>query len=308
MAITLEQVWKPSAADPQPKGRPLWWTIGPAGELAVLFVRRKHLSHVAYIAGWLGWVATPPFDGVLVVRHGDGTVEHRRIDGISVSPSHIGLLPDGRLLIAGGRVRQDQAGAWAHNAVVYSRTGSPEDSFCIGDDIDVLVTDSAGSLWTAYGDEGIYGSHPQSSWGLASWNENGQNIWTPDGRLPECPLAGHAAATEADHVWLVWYASSRDGHTYLTRITPLTGEVMSWVSPVPSTAGFAVRGNRAVLTRRKHNHPEIEVVHAELVDGAWTATERQRMPVPGRVVMHCGQGRDGVLWLRAGKTWLRTEA
>lgn len=308
MAITLEQVWRPSVADLRPKGRPLWWTIGPAGELAVLFVRRKYLSRFSSIAGWVGWIPTRPFDAILVVRHADGAVEHRNIDEISVRPSHIGLLPDGRLLIAGGRARKDETGAWADNAVVYSHAGNPEVSFCIGDDIDVLVTDSTGSLWTAYGDEGIYGSHPQSSGGLAGWSDHGQSIWTPDGRLPEWPLAGHAAATEADYVWLVWYASARDGDTFLTRITPLTGEVTSWVSPVSSPDGFAVRGNRAVLTRRKHNEREIEVVHAELADGTWTVTERQRTPVPGRVVMRCGQGRDGVLWLRAGKAWLRTEA
>jgi hypothetical protein len=30
--------------------------------------------------------------------------------------------------------------------------------------------------------------------------------------------------------------------------------------------------------------------------------------VPGRVVMKCGQGRDGTLWLRAGHTWVRIDA
>lgn len=44
-------------------------------------------------------------------------------------------------------------------------------------------------------------------------------------------------------------------------------------------------------------------------DGAgWSVTGRARIEVPGRVVLRCGQGRDGFLWLRTGDTWVRLEA
>ncbi|MEW1910340.1 hypothetical protein AB0442_18090 [Kitasatospora sp. NPDC085895] len=79
----------------------------------------------------------------------------------------------------------------------------------------------------------------------------------------------------------------------MTRITPSTGEVTTWPSPVRDPDGFAVRGRRAVLTERDHNRRSTEVVRAELDGDTWSVTERRRIRVPGRVVMRCGQGRDG---------------
>ncbi|MGQ4439996.1 hypothetical protein ACN6LI_004977 [Streptomyces violaceoruber] len=192
--------------------------------------------------------------------------------------------------------------------VLSLESGDHEATFCIGDDIPALVTDREGSIWTAYGDEGIYGGHPESAAGLAGWSAEGQAKWAPGGRLPDVPLEGCTAATEGDRVWLIWYSGSRRGGTFLTRITPSTGEVTSWPSPVRDPDGFAVRDRRAVLTRRVHNQRSTEVVRAELDGDTWSVTERRKIRVPGRVVMRCGQGRDGLLWLRAGDTWLRIEA
>ncbi|MEU7826234.1 hypothetical protein [Catellatospora sp. NPDC049133] len=295
-------------ADDLAAGRPLWWTVGPSGELAVLFVDRRHLEHVPYIKGWVGWIPEVPFAGVLVIRHADGSVQRRTIEAVSMRTSHIALLPDTSLLVVGGRARRDETGVWTPNALVLSPEGERQSAFCVGDAIDVLVTDRGGAIWTAYGDEGIYGDHPQSAAGLAGWSEQGQVLWTPSGRLPEWPLAGCAAATEDDGVWLAWYSSARSEGTFLTRIESTTGEVTSWRSPVPSPDGLAIRGNRAILTRRNHNEPSTEVFRAELVDDSWTVTDSQRVAMPGRVVVRCGQGRDGLLWLRAGDVWLRIEA
>ncbi|MEV4514745.1 hypothetical protein AB0K00_38030 [Dactylosporangium sp. NPDC049525] len=106
----------------------------------------------------------------------------------------------------------------------------------------------------------------------------------------------------------MWYSRPGEGGTFLTRITPATGEVTSWPSPVQSPDGVAVRGDHAVLTRRAHNQPSTEVTHADLVDGVWTAVHCERVAMPGSVVLRCGQGRDGTLWLRAADVWLRVEA
>jgi hypothetical protein len=306
VAVAVQRVWEPAGADIL--GRPLWWTVSPSRDLAVLFVEQKRLAGLSSIAGWLGWMPELPFDGVLVTRQADGSVHHRTIKSIPVRPSHIALLPDGRLLIASGRAQKDAGGSWKPNALLYSPEGAVEDSFCVGDDIDVLVSGQDGSIWTAYGDEGIYGSHPQSAAGIAGWNIRGQTVWEPEGRLPEWPLAGHSAATEGDQVWLAWYSRSGAGGTFLTRITPSTGEVTTWSSPVEAPDGLAVRGHHAILTQRAHNKNSTAVTRAELVDGSWVTTERQIVEMPGPVVMRCGQGRDGVLWLRAGDAWLHIEA
>jgi hypothetical protein len=63
-----------------------------------------------------------------------------------------------------------------------------------------------------------------------------------------------------------------------------------------------------VLSRREHNERTVELVYAELGGTGWAVTGRRRIEVPGRVVLRCGQGRDGVLWLRTGDIWLRIEA
>jgi hypothetical protein len=188
-----------------------------------------------------------------------------------------------------------------------SAEGKPEGAFCIGDDIPALVTDRSRGIWTAYGDEGIYGDHPETRAGLAGWDTEGHATWAPQGRLPDSPLEGCTAATEGEQVWLVWYSGTGSG-TFLTRITPSTGQVVSYPSPVSAPDGFAVRGNCAILTVRNHNRRTVELIRAELGDTTWTVTSRHKLRVPWRVVMHCGQGRDGSMWLRAGDTWLRIEA
>ncbi|WP_155369983.1 hypothetical protein [Catellatospora vulcania] len=308
-AIAVPQmVWEPSAADLSAGRCPLWWTVGPSGALAVLFVDRRHLRQVPYIKGWVGLIPEVPFGGVLVIRNTDGSVQRRTIESLPMGTSHIALLPNDRILIVGGRADRDDTGAWTPNALVLSPDGEQQNTFCIGDDIDVLVTDQSGAIWAAYGDEGIYGGHPQSAAGLAGWTDRGRVAWAPKGRLPEWPLAGCAAATEDDQVWLAWYSNAGADGTFLTRISPLTGEMTSWRSPVPSPDGLAVRGDRAVLTRRNHNEQSTEVFRAVLVGDSWIVTERHKTAVPGRVVLRCGQGRDGHLWLRAGDVWLRIEA
>lgn len=304
----IHHVWRLPTADAVRGHRALWWSVGPAGELAILLVHRRYLDHTRYIKGWIGWGPKVPFTGELVTVTGQ---EERRIlvKDIRIRPSHLALLPDSRFLLVSGRTfRNETEGPWAPNAVVFSPSGTPEAEFCIGDDIPALVTDFHGGIWTAYGDEGIYGGHPESAAGLAGWNTQGQTSWTPKGRLPDHPLEGCTAATENDQVWLVWYSGSSRGGTFLTRITPSTGDVASYHSPVPNPDGFAVRGSRAVLTRRDHNKRSVELTRAELNGTTWEVTSRRRLRVPGRVVMRCGQGRDGSLWLRTGNTWLRVEA
>ncbi|MEV0096901.1 hypothetical protein [Streptomyces sp. NPDC050738] len=210
--------------------------------------------------------------------------------------------------MSGRTFRNGAEDLWTDNAVVFSASGVPEAEFCIGDDIPALITDVDGNIWTAYGDEGIYGGHPESAAGIAGWNTRGEPIWTPEGRLPDHPLHGCTAATENDRTWFAWSSGGSGGATFLTRITPSTGDVTSYPSPVPGPDGLAVRDNRAVLTRRHHNQRSVELIRAELTGTTWAVTSRRRLRVPGRVVLRCGQGRDGSLWLRTGDTWLRVQA
>ncbi len=189
-AIEVQRVWRLPIADLWAGRRALWWTVGPAGELAVLLVHRRQLRRSRYVKGWVGWKPEVPFDGVLVIRRAEGPGQRRRINDLRVRPSHIALLPDSRLLIVSGRTSREESGSWEPNAVVCSLEGEHQGTFCIGDDIPVLMTDQNGSAWTAYGDEGIYRGHPESAAGLAGWSTDGRAMWAPEGRLPDAPLEG----------------------------------------------------------------------------------------------------------------------
>ncbi|WP_327136315.1 hypothetical protein OG585_55465 (plasmid) [Streptomyces sp. NBC_01340] len=304
----VREAWTLPSADVSRGLKALWWTVGPGGELAVMLVHRRYLQRSPYAKGWVGWGPKEPFTGELVTITGH---EERRapVEDVRIRPSHLALLPDSRFLLVGSRTFPSVAdGVWESNAVVYSATGQREGEFCVGDDIPALVTDRHGGVWTAYGDEGIYGGHPESGAGLAGWNTDGRAIWHPRGRLPDHPLEGCTAATEDNHVWLVWYSGSGKGGTFLTRITASTGDVISFPSPVHDPDGFAVCGNQAVFTRRKHNQRTVELTRAALDGTTWTVTERHPLDVPGRVVMDCGQGREGTLTLRTGNTWLHIQA
>lgn len=97
----IHAVWRLPAADAMRGHRALWWTIGPAGELAVLLVHRRYLNRSRYIKGWVRWRPQLPFTGELVTIIGQ---EQRRIlvKDIRMWPSHLALLSDRRLLLVKG--------------------------------------------------------------------------------------------------------------------------------------------------------------------------------------------------------------
>lgn len=296
----LPVAWSVPPEDARAGWRALCWTVGPSGVLAVMLVQERHLRHSPHVKGWVGWSVAAPCDGVLVVV--SGGVEHRvSVTGIPAWTSHLALLPRSRFLLASGRTSRDRNGTWEKNAVVYSGDGQPVSRLCIGDDIDFILTDRDGGIWTSHGDEGIYGGHPESGAGLARWDADGAHTWGPRGRLPVWPLGGHAAATEDGMTWLAWY--SHKG-AFLSRVVPGTGDLTNYRTPLRDTDGIAVRGTRMLLTRRFHNRPGVGLSRAELVDDAWVITTQEKLRLPGPVVMYCAQGRDGVLWLRAGDSWL----
>ncbi|MEV7730230.1 hypothetical protein AB0P15_36790 [Streptomyces sp. NPDC087917] len=300
----LPVAWSLPTEDAQAGWRALWWSVGPDSELAVMLVHERNLRRSPHIKGWVGWSVPAPCDGILIVVS-SGVERRTPVKGITEWTSHLALLSWSRFLLASGRTRRGQNGTWERNAVVYSPGGYPVSHFCIGDDIDYVVTDRADGIWTSYGDEGIYGDHPQSSAGLARWNTDGAHTWSPQGRLPVWPLGGSAAATEEAMVWLAWY--SHKG-SFLSRVDPTNGQVTSYRNPLKDTDGIAVRGTRMILTHRFHNRPDIELSRAELIDDTWVITTQEKLHLPGPVVMRCAQGRDGNLWLRGGDTWTRIEA
>ncbi|MFH7599665.1 hypothetical protein WDV06_31885 [Streptomyces racemochromogenes] len=298
-------VWSLPGADAAAGWRALLWTVRVEGGIAVLLAQERFLRRDYGV-----WHARERFDAEVVFVSGEGAVQRRvPLRGVEPGAAHFAVLPGDRFLLVRGRSHEGAEGRWEPNAVVHGADGATvERAFCVGDDIPALVTDRRGGIWAAYGDEGIYGNHPQTAAGLAGWSGRGRHTWGPDGRLPAWPLEGLAAATEREAVWLAWYSGGGEG-THLSRVTPATGEVATFRSPAHGIDGIAVCGDRAVVSRRDHGKHSTTLIRAGLgADGVWTVGGEERLRMPGPVRMRCGQGRDGVLWLRAGDAWVRVRA
>ncbi|MFI6154128.1 hypothetical protein ACIBCA_15715 [Kitasatospora sp. NPDC051170] len=289
----LAEVWRLPEEERRAGRRAVAWTVGPAGELAVLLVPQEF---VAPAGSWPS--VKPPFDGEVVVL---GERGERRVPltGVGVVPHHLALLPGRRVLLAEYRA-EESVGGWKPNGVVYGPDGAPVRELSLGDDIPALVTDRGGRIWMAYGDEGIYGDHPLAAAGLRGVDAEGEVVWSPDHeRLPGYPLEGLAGATEGRHTWLAWYPGSTESH--LTRIDPEDGSSSTVPSPVREPAGFAVRGPEGVFLSRGGELTR----HLLVGKKKWKQTGKRK--VEGGVD-HRAHGRDGVLWFRSGDVWYRVAA
>ncbi|MFC5889251.1 hypothetical protein [Kitasatospora aburaviensis] len=289
------EVWRLLAREFAAGRRVFAWTAGPDGQLAVLLgseedlTVRQGITHV-----------TPPCD-VELVTVGGGGEWRTALPGITVHPHHLALLPGGRTLLA-AVCADELPGGWERNAVVYGPDGQPAREFTLGEDVQALVTDQAGRIWIAYGEEGVYGHHPASQDGLQGMDSAGRSVWRPRrAELPDHPQDGIAAATEGRAVWLAWLAEEKG--SFLTRVDPFDGTSSTVPLPVRLPTGFAIAGDRAVFLR----HPG-ELVRCRRVDGAWKEMRRERLDLPGELDGSRAFGRSGVLWFRMGNGWYRVEA
>ncbi|MBB4980438.1 hypothetical protein GGE06_001346 [Streptomyces sp. SFB5A] len=81
--------------------------------------------------------------------------------------------------------------------------GYPVRHFCIGDDIDYIITDRDGGIWVSYVTRA---STETTRRPVPAWHAGTPTVptWSPKGRLPVWPLGGSAGATEEAVAWLVW--------------------------------------------------------------------------------------------------------
>ncbi|MEU7697494.1 hypothetical protein [Streptomyces sp. NPDC039028] len=302
----LPVVWSLPIEDARAGWRALWWTVGPSNALGVMLVHERNLHRSPHSRGWVGWRVAAPCDGVLVVVS-DGRERRVPVTGIDAGTSHLALLSWSRFLLVSSRTRRDEKGTWIRNAIVYSPGGHPLSHLCIGDDVEDVLTDREGGIWTSHGDEGVHGLHPASSEGLARWDTDGAQTWSPLGeqRLPVLPLGAIGGTTEGGVAWLGWF--SPEG-AFVTRVDPALGETTSYRLPQKDIDGIAVRGTRMLLSHAFHNRPGVELARLELVGDAWAITSHEHLRLSEPVTRRCVQGREGVLWIRGGDTWTRIEA
>jgi hypothetical protein len=109
--------------------------------------------------------------------------------------------------VVGSRCHRGRDGRAELNAHRYDAAGRLTERFCLGDGIEHLAVDGAGTFWVGYFDEGVFGDNgwtqPIGAAGLVQFTEHGQ------------PLYRYTPPSGADAI-VDTYALNVDAHTVWT--------------------------------------------------------------------------------------------
>ena len=164
-----------------------------------------------------------------------------RLTGPAIAYPLLDLLPDGGILIVGARCQRFRDGTAEDNAHVFDASGAHLRSFCLGDGIEHVGVDAAGTIWVSYFDEGVFGNlgwaEPIGAAGLLRFDSHGRRLWAyepPSGadHIVDC----YALNVDARTTWAYYY-----GQFPLVRITD--GRAQAYL-PTP------VRGAALLLAYR----------------------------------------------------------
>ncbi len=178
----------------------------------------------------------------VLIHDGDSTWWPIPVTGCpAVAYPLLDLRPDGRILVVGSRSRRFRDGTVEDNAHVLGPSGGHVRSFCLGDGIEHVGVDAAGTIWVAYFDEGVFGNNgwtdPVGAAGLVRFDDHGHPVWRyqpPAGvhGIVDC----YAMNVDARITWAYYYSDFP-----LVRIT--AGRARAFV-PTP------VRGAHHLITYR----------------------------------------------------------
>lgn len=112
----------------------------------------------------------------------------------------IDLLPDGAIVVVDARCRSGE-----RNATVHEPEGAPRASFPVGDGVEQIGVDGAGTIWVSYFDEGVFGNDLAAA-GLRRFSPTGEILWTfaaPSGTpdIADC----YALNVDAHTTWIYYY-------------------------------------------------------------------------------------------------------
>ncbi|MFJ5234657.1 hypothetical protein ACIQBJ_32765 [Kitasatospora sp. NPDC088391] len=232
---------------------------------------------------------TLPFEALLVVVD-RGVAREQVLPRVGLSVHHLDALPNGRLLLEGRG-----AGA-GRTAEIRGRDGRLKHAFDLGRGVEFLMADRRHHLWSAYGDEGVYGD-PVAVDGLVRWDSGGNRRW------------GYTAPAGFPYIDTVYAFNVDDGVAracYYPAFPLLEaradGRTTVRRSPVVAPRGLAVHGGEAVLLGGDRQH---DLLHrCRLTDREVRPVERARLTYPnGDPLGHYARpvGRGPLLYLR-GRT------
>jgi hypothetical protein len=222
------------------------------------------------------------------------------LTGPTLAYPRLDLLAGGEILLVDARSRRFRDGTVEDNAHLYSPAGEHLRSFCLGDGIEHLGVDAAGTIWVGYFDEGVFGNlgwdDPIGAAGLVRFDQHGHRLWTYQPPPSTQAIADcYALNIDARTTWAYYYTNFP-----LVEIT--SGRTRAY-TPTP------VRGARHVFTYRDQ-----VVFVGEYQDPLRLADCRltgDTVDYLGQAVLHDAEGAPLQLYrpitTRGSRLWLHTD-
>ena len=205
--------------------------------------RRTHPSGASFPKT----VPSTPQTYRVVALNGEELVLDVLIEDERFNIHHIQPLPNDELLLACSRSVYRDREAYDRNGRVYSRSGRFSREILLGDGIKTVQTTSAGTIWTSFFDEGVFGNfgwdEPVGASGLVAWDAQGNKLYEfepPDELDTICDC--YALNVESDTTtWLYYYTAFP-----LVRVNGFRAEA-HWDMPIKGSSAFAIAPGYALF-------------------------------------------------------------
>jgi len=204
---------------------------------------------------------------------------------------------DGNWLVVGARADQGN-----RNARIVNADGSDALTFEMGDHVTNVLSTPSGVIWSGYGDEST-GGPPPAGCGLASFTAAGECRWLFDAENYEIYDCYAVSATNED----VWTCTYDDFPIIRVR----DDQIRFWRNDIRGAHAIAVDGDHVILAGGYRTFQGLSnvatderIVLLQLGERDAAVIAEIRIPeIAERDAFLCG--RDGVLHIVVGGTWIR---
>ncbi len=123
---------------------------------------------------------------------------------------HFIRLVENDMMLVGRRCQYRNSSGAEHNVLFINRDTQQFQTYCFGDGIETVAVTKSGHIYTAYCDEGIFGSNgweaPIGASGLAKWNKQGERLFENDCRKYLIDSCYAIAVDSQDDLWFYYYS------------------------------------------------------------------------------------------------------
>lgn len=284
------------------------FNVGPDGTV-YLAVALKPTDYRIEQPGWASFAKTVPDQPqtyrVVGLSAGqpvlDVTVENEPFNIHDVQP--VGS----RVLLVCGRSRYRGPNDFDKNGRLYTRGGKFVREILLGDGIQTVQATAAGTIWTSYFDEGVFGNfgwrQPVGASGLVAWEATGRKRYefqSPEGLDTICDCYALNVASD-DDVWLCYYTEFPLVKLHRKAVAGV------WRVPVSGSHAFAVGRGHALFQGGYGEHDKYHLLplgrdgKATQVATFHLGDEKGKRLQPARLAgrgdaLHLIDGRDGKLY------------